>query len=268
MKNVMKCIAAVLALTLIVCAFVGCASQPNNEKPDEPASALERIKADGKLVMLTNAAFPPFEYLGGNNDVIGVDVQIAQAIADEIGVTLEVVDMDFDGIVMAIHTGKGDLGVAGMTATDERRKSVDFSVNYVSTTQVIIVRADETAITTPDDLIGKKIGVQMGTTGDLFGSDIEDAEIYRYKTGADASIELANGKLDAVILDEMPAKEIAAGNSALKVLEEPFTEEEYAIAIAKGNDDLKEVVDKVLGKLVADGTVDAWIEEHMASSEG
>ena len=215
--------------------------------------------------MLTNAAFPPFEYLGDDGAVAGVDVEIAQAIADYLGVELEIIDMDFEGIVPAVQSGKGDLGVAGMTADDERRESVDFSVNYVSTTQSIIVLDSNTAITGPDDLVGLTIGVQLGTTGDLYASDIEGATISRYKTGSDAGLALVNGQVDAVVIDQMPAQQMVEANAGLVVLDEPLTEEEYAIAIAKHKEDLKAVVDQVLSGMLADGTVDALIAEHMAT---
>ncbi len=255
-----KLIALTLVIVMALSALImgGCAKK----------SAVEKIKEAGKIVMLTNAAFPPFEYLGADNAVAGVDADIAKAIADELGVELEIVDMDFDGIVGAIQSGKGDLGVAGMTANDERRKSVDFSINYVDTAQMIIVQ-EGSAIASPDDLTGKTIGVQMGTTGDLYASDyVEGANIQRLKTGADAGAALANGQLDAVVIDAMPAQQIVAANPGLVVLEEPLTEEQYAIAIAKGNDDLKAVVDEVLQKLLDDGTIDALIEQHMSASAG
>ncbi len=282
----MKKTALMLAVLMLAAfAFAGCSSPaatdatPAPDATEAPAttdapaegdassSAVDAIKAKGELVMLTNAAFPPFEYLGADNNVVGVDVDIAQAVADELGVALKVVDMDFDGIVPAIQTGKGDLGVAGMTATEERMKTVDFSINYVDAAQVIIVRADDTSIAGAADLEGKNVGVQNGTTGDLYVTDETGANPYRYKTGADAAIELTNGKLDAVVLDEMPANEIVASNSALKVLDEPLTEEQYAIAIAKGKDDLKAVVDSVVAKLLEEGKIDEWIEAHKQASE-
>ncbi|MDD3921168.1 MAG: transporter substrate-binding domain-containing protein [Eubacteriales bacterium] len=257
MKKTVKFVALVLALALVSMLFAACGQK----------SAVEQIKKNGKITMLTNAAFAPFEYLGADNAVAGVDVEIAQAVADELGVTLEVVDMDFDGIVAAVQTGKGDLGVAGMTATEERAKSVDFSINYVDTAQMIIV-PEGSAIATVEDLTGKNIGVQMGTTGDLYASDyVEGATIQRLKTGADAGLALANGQLDAVVIDAMPAQQIVSANAGLKILDTPLTEEQYAIAIAKDSD-LKPVVDKVLEKLLADGTVDALIEKHMAASAG
>ncbi len=240
---------------------------PAEEAPAEEAAAtpnVDAIKEAGKIVMLTNAAFPPFEYLGADNTVAGVDVDIATKIAEALGVELEVVDMNFDGIIPALLSGQGDLGVAGMTATDERRESVDFSVDYVSTTQNIIVMADNTEITNPDGLVGKTIGVQIGTTGDLFVSSMEGVgEVARFTTGPDAGAALANGQIDAVVIDAMPASQIVAANDGLMVLDEPFTEEKYAIAMAKDKEDLKAVVDAVVSEMVANGEVDALIAKHM-----
>lgn len=255
MKN-SRILALILVLVLAVTVLAGCGEK----------TGVEKIKDEGKLVMLTNAAFPPFEYLGSDGSVAGVDVDIAKAIADELGVALEVVDMDFDGIVMAVQSGQGDLGVAGMTNTEERRQTVDFSINYVDTAQMIIVQ-EGSPIATPDDLTGKVIGVQLGTTGDLYASDyVEGAEISRFKTGSDAGMALANGQIDAVVIDAMPAAQIVAANAGLMLLDEPLTEEQYAIAISKDNADLKAVVDQVLQKLLDDGTVDALIEKHMAAA--
>ena len=174
--------------------------------------------------------------------------------------------MDFDGIVTSIQSGKGDFGAAGMTANDERRKSVDFSINYVDAAQLIIVMKDNAEITTPEDLAGKNVGVQSGTTGDIFVSDETDAVPFRFKNGADAAVELTNGKLDAVVIDEMPANLIVSTYEGLKIIDTPLTEEQYAIAIAKGNDDLKEVIDGVITKLLESGQIDAWIEEHKLAS--
>ena len=214
--------------------------------------------------MLTNAGFAPYEFLGPDNNIVGVDVEIANAIAAELGVELEIVDMDFDAIIFALQSGKGDLGVAGMTNTPERAETVDFSINYVDTNQMIIV-PEGSDITGPEGLAGKTIGVQMGTTGDLFVTDnIEGANVQRYKTGPDAGAELAAGKLDAVVIDAGPAAQIAGANAGLMVLETPATPEpeQYAIAIAKGEEDLKAVVDSVLEQLIADGQIQAWIDEY------
>jgi ABC-type amino acid transport substrate-binding protein len=252
-----RIIALALIIAMAVMAFTGCGQKQ---------SALERIKESGELVMLTNAAFAPFEYLGSDNEVAGVDVEIAKAIAEELGVTLKIVDMDFDGIITSIQSCKGDIGASGITANDERRKSVDFSINYVDAAQYIIVKSDNTAINGPDDLAGKNVGAQTGTTGEVFLSDETEAVVYRFKTAADAAMELSNGKLDAVVVDELPAQQIVATYSGLKIIETPLTEEQYAIAIAKGNEDLKEVVDKVISELLASGKIDQWIQEHKVAS--
>lgn len=286
MKNV-KCIVAMLMAAVMLLA-VGCASEPADtaatpvpteapaaeatEAPAEEAPAeevaatptVDAIKEAGKLVMLTNAGFAPYEFLGPDNNIVGVDVEIANAIAAELGVELEIVDMDFDAIIFALQSGKGDLGVAGMTNTPERAETVDFSINYVDTNQMIIV-PEGSDITGPEGLAGKTIGVQMGTTGDLFVTDnIEGANVQRYKTGPDAGAELAAGKLDAVVIDAGPAAQIAGANAGLMVLETPATPEpeQYAIAIAKGEEDLKAVVDSVLEQLIADGQIQAWIDEY------
>ena len=269
MKKLTKLMALIMALAMAAVLMVGCSGTPAAKDGDDSdaSGAVERIKEAGELTMLTNAAFPPFEYLGADNKPAGVDVDIAQAIADELGVKLTVIDMDFDGIVAAIQTHKGDLGVAGMTATEERRKTVDFSINYVDAAQVIIVSKNNPAVQSVEDLDGKDVGVQSGTTGDLYVTDETGANVFRYKTGADAAIELTNGKLAAVVLDEMPAKEIVAGNDSLMVLDTPLTEEQYAIAIAKDNADLKAVVDSVVSKLLEEGKIDQWIEEHKQASD-
>lgn len=286
MKNVKWIVAMLMAAVMLLA--VGCASEPADtaatpvpteapaaeateapaeEAPAEEAAAtptVDAIKEAGKLVMLTNAGFAPYEFLGPDNNIVGVDVEIANAIAAELGVELEIVDMDFDAIIFALQSGKGDLGVAGMTNTPERAETVDFSINYVDTNQMIIV-PEGSDITGPEGLAGKTIGVQMGTTGDLFVTDnIEGANVQRYKTGPDAGAELAAGKLDAVVIDAGPAAQIAGANAGLMVLETPATPEpeQYAIAIAKGEEDLKAVVDSVLEQLIADGQIQAWIDEY------
>lgn len=260
MKKAKKAVALMLAILLGVIAFAACAPAAS-ETPN-----IDKIKKAEKLVILTSSGFAPFEYLGANNEVVGVDIDIAKAVADELGVALEVVDMDFDGIISAVQSGKGDLGVAGITANDERRQSVDFSINYVDAAQVIIV-PEGSDIKSAADLAGKNIGVQMGTTGDTYVTDeVGAGQVLRYKTGPDAGVELANGKIDAVVIDEMPAKQIAEANKGLVVLEEPLTEEQYAIAIKKDAADLKAVVDKVVQKMIDDGTIAKLIEEHKAAS--
>ncbi len=296
MVKKMKTLKKVLTL-LLVCSFVfgmfSCAKKEEPEQSTAPVESTEaeapvestedapeestdtetaeddiiaKIKANGKISMLTNAAFAPYEYLDAEGNITGVDVEICQAVADELGVELEIVDMDFDGIVLAIQTGKGELGAAGMTANDERKKSVDFSVNYVDTGIYMVTKADNENILTTEDLVGKEVGTQLGTTSDIFLSDLEGVEILRYKTIAEAAVALSNGQLDALVIDEMPAKDIVNSDDTLKLIDEPLTVEQYAIAIAKENTALKEVVDKVLTKLLEEGKVAELIEKHMAAA--
>jgi len=230
---------------------------------------IDKIKADGKIIMLTNAAFPPFEYLGdelnedGTAKVVGVDADIAAEIAADLGVELEIVDMDFDGIILAVQSGKGDFGAAGMTVKPEREEMVNFSIKYVKSSQYILVKADSD-IKCAADLEGKTIGVQLGTTGDFFATDeIPGSTVMPYKDAVTASLDLANGRVDAVITDELPAKAIAASNEALKLIEEVLTEEEYAIAVAKEKTDLLEAINKTITRLQEEGKIEVFINTHM-----
>lgn len=224
---------------------------------------IDAIKAAGKIIMLTEAAFPPFEYLSDENKVVGVDVDIATEIAKDLGVELEVVDMAFDGIILAVQSGKGDFGAAGMTVKPEREEMVNFSVKYVKSAQYIIVKADSD-IKSAADLAGKTIGVQQGTTGDFYATDeVEGSTVMRFNDAITASLDLASGRLDAVITDELPAKSIVAANDALVLIEEPLTEEEYAICVAKEKADLLEAINKTITRLIEEGKIEASINAHM-----
>ena len=191
-----------------------------------------------------------------------MDVDICQAIADELGVELEVVDMDFKGIPAAIAAGKGDVAAAGMTVNEERKQTIDFTETYILASQYMLVPVGSD-IKTAADLEGKVIGVQEGTTGDFFATDEVNAKsVERYSTPIDAATALMSGKLDAVITDEMPAKAIAEQNSEeLQVIDEKLTEEEYALGIAKDSD-LLEVANEVIAKLKEEGKIDEFVLNH------
>ncbi len=223
-----------------------------NADEDEEADAPK--KTNGKLIMATNAEFPPYEYYEGE-DIVGIDAEIAQAIADEMGMELQIEDMAFDAIITAVTSGKADFGAAGMTVTEDRLKSVNFSDTYTKSAQVIIVK-ENSPISTPDDLIGKKIGVQLGTTGDLYSADIENATIERYNKGFEAVQSLLSDKIDAVIIDQEPAAVFVKQNEGLKLTDEEFTTEEYALAIAKDNEELLEKVNTALANLKDSGKLD------------
>ncbi len=215
------------------------------------------------LVMATNAEFPPYEYRDGEN-FAGIDVEIAQAIAADMGLELVIEDMQFDSIVPAVQSGKADIGVAGMTVTEDKLQNIDFSISYTTAAQVVIVTNDS-PITSPADLEGKTIGVQLGTTGDNYSSEIENAKIERYNKGFEAVQALGQKKIDAVIIDREPAKVFVSQNEGLKILDEDYTVEDYAIAIAKGNQELLEQVNNSLTKLRETGRLQEIIDKYITA---
>lgn len=216
-----------------------------------------------ELVMATNAEFPPYEYHEGDK-IVGIDVEICQAIADEMGRELVVEDMAFDSVITSVYTGKADLGAAGLTVTEDRLKNINFSTPYATAAQVIIV-LDDSEISSPDDLIGKTIGVQLGTTGDIYAEDIEDATLERYNKGFEAVQALLQGKIDAVIIDNEPAKVYVSQNEGLKIVDEAFTYEEYAIAIAKNNTELLDEVNSAIAKLKESGKLDEIVNKYISA---
>lgn len=226
--------------------------------------AKEEAKTDGKtetLVMATNAEFPPYEYWDGDK-IVGIDAEIAEAIAEELGMELKIEDMAFDSIITAVSSGKADIGVAGMTVDEDRLKNVNFTDTYAKATQVVIVTEDSD-IASPADLEGKKVGVQLGTTGDIFAEDIKDATIERYNKGFEAVQALIQNKIDAVIIDNQPAKVFVSENEGLKILDESFTDEDYAIAIAKENTELLEKVNTALANLKESGKLDEIVAKYI-----
>lgn len=232
---------------------------------EDAEDASDDSSEGGTLIMATNAEFPPYEYHDGG-EIVGIDAEIAEAIAEELGMTLQIEDMAFDSIITAVSSGKADMGLAGMTVNPDRQKNVNFSDTYAQAAQVIIVKEDS-AIAGPDDLTGKKIGVQLGTTGDIYAEDVEDAEIERYNKGMEAVQALQQDKIDAVVIDGEPAKVYVSENEGLKVLDEPLTEEEYAIAIAKENDDLLEKVNAALASLKDSGKLDEIVAKYISADE-
>lgn len=248
----MKKLVSVLLVAACSVSLVACGGKKEEEK---------KAEEDKTLVMATNAEFPPYEYYEGE-EVIGIDVDIAKAVAEELGMELKIEDMAFDSVIPAVSSGKADIALAGLTVTDERKENLNFTDTYAKATQVIIVKEDS-AIAGPDDLEGKKIGVQLGTTGDLYASDIKDAEVEQYNKGFEAVQATMQGKIDAVIIDSEPAKEFVAEAEGLKILDEAFTEEEYAIGIAKDNDELLEKVNKALKTLKESGKLDEIVAEYI-----
>lgn len=204
------------------------------------------------ITMGTNAEFMPFEYREGK-EVVGFDVDIANKIAEKLGKELKIVDMKFAGLISALESGKIDFIAAGMSKTPEREEQVNFSDSYYTASQLITVRSDNTSITSGDDLVGKKIGVQLGTTGEELAKDIEGTTVKSFDKGAMAIIDLANGNVDAVVLDSEPTKNYTRDNDDVRVLEEELTEEEYSIAISKDDPELLEVINETLKELKESG---------------
>ena len=220
--------------------------------------------------MATNAAFPPYEYYEGE-EIIGIDAEVGKAIADKLGMGFEIADMEFDAIIPAVISGKASMGMAGMTVTEERMQSVDFSDSYAKGVQVVIVKEGSEIVDVDHLFAGDDthvIGVQTGTTGDLYSTwDIEDAglgTVSRFNKGADAVLALAEGKVDCVVIDNEPAKEFVAANEGLTILDTAYAEEDYAICFAKDSE-LTAQVNGALEELIADGTVQAIIDKYISA---
>jgi polar amino acid transport system substrate-binding protein len=226
------------------------------------------------LTMATNASFPPYEYIGEGGAVVGIDAEIAAAICAKLGYELEIADMEFDSIIPAVQSGKADFAMAGMTVTEDRLQSVNFSTSYATGIQAVIVKEDS-PITKAEDLKtaggNYTIGVQLTTTGDLYATwDIEDAGlgiVARFPNGNEAVMALVSGKVDCVLIDNEPAKAYVAANPGLKVLDTEYTVEDYAAAIAKENTELLEKFNAALEELIADGTVESIIDKYIPAEE-
>lgn len=234
----------------------------DDEKGTVP-SELKTVK-EGVLTMATNAAFPPYEYYE-SNEIVGIDADIAKAVADKLGLELKIEDMEFNSIIIAVTQGKADMGLAGMTVTEERLESVDFSDSYATGIQAVIV-AEDSDIAKIDDLSGKKIGVQLATTGDIYAKeDFGEENVEAYNKGADAVMALKQGKVDAVIIDNQPAIAFVKSTEGLKILETEYAVEDYAAAIAKGNSALVEAVNGALTELKEDGTIQEIVDKYIVS---
>ncbi|MBS7402978.1 MAG: amino acid ABC transporter substrate-binding protein [Oscillospiraceae bacterium] len=280
MKKYTKILTAILAVAMLL-SLAACSSKTPSTESDVPATETPETAApeageaafttvnEGKLTMGTNAAFPPYEFYEGSN-IVGIDAEIAGAIADKLGLELVIEDMEFDAIITAVQTGKIDIGLAGMTVTDERKEAVNFTSSYATGVQVVIV-AEDSPIASVDDLFAEGashvIGVQRNTTGDLYTTwDLEDeglATIDRYSKGAEAVMALKTGKVDCVVIDNEPAKAFVAENEGLKILDTEYAVEEYAAAVSKNNEALLTAIDTALQELIADGTVAEIIAKYI-----
>lgn len=277
-----KILAAIVTCTLSVCLLAGCGGAESGDKASDAGaqSAAESTQSggdsaaddsgaaafttvnEGVLTMATNAAFPPYEYYEGD-EIVGIDAEIAKAIADKLGLELKIEDMEFNSIVIAVDGGKADMGLAGMTVTDERKETVNFTDSYATGIQAIIV-AEDSDIAGLDDLKEKKIGVQLATTGDTYATEDFGADyVEQYNKGADAVMALKQGKIDAVIIDKQPALSFIESTEGLKILDTDYVQEDYAACIAKSNEPLLEAVNGALSELKEDGTIQGILDKYI-----
>ena len=254
----------VLAGSMLLTACGGGNTQATEDTgSDTQQSETAENTEGGVLRMGTNATFPPYEYVDENNEVAGIDADIAAAIADKLGMELEITDMAFDSLIPALQSDTIDIVLAGMTVDPERAEQVNFTDSYATGVQVIIVPEDSD-IASPDDLEGKNIGVQTGTTGDLYCTDDYGQEfVKQFDNGPLAVAALLNGQVDCVVIDNEPAKNYVAANEGLKILDTAFANEDYAAALAKEDTELYEQVNTAIQELKEDGTIASIIEKYI-----
>ncbi len=218
-------------------------------------------KNDDELVMVTEAGFAPYEYYEGG-EIVGVDIDIANEIAKELGKKLVIKDIAFDSIVNEVKSGKADFAAAGISYSDERAKEVDFTVNYATSKQVVIVTEDSD-ISLPEQIKDKRIAVQLGSIADTYVTEnYKDATITRQKKYLAAIQDLKTGKVDCVVMDELPAQEILKENSGLKILDKELTQDKYGMIVKKGNTELLDSINKVLNRLISEGKISEYVIKH------
>ena len=248
------------------------AETPAEDDAQEPAEDAEASGSEasgefttvteGVLTMGTNATFPPYEFYDGDV-IVGIDAEIAQLLAEKLGLTLEIQDMDFTAIVTSVQAGKIDIGLAGMTVTEERLENVNFTDSYATGVQVIIVK-EGSEIASVDDLEGKLIGVQEGTTGHSYCSDDYGEEnVVAYANGATAVQNLVSGSVDCVVIDQQPAISFVEANEGLKILDTEYVIEDYAAAISKDNEGLMNALNAALKELIADGSIQEILDKYI-----
>lgn len=260
---------------LMTAALAGCGDKPADDDTQTPATDAGQTDtttpadtgSGDTLTMSTNATFPPYEFYEGEK-IVGIDAEIAQAIAEKLGMKLEILDMGFDPAIAAAQSGQSDIVMAGLTVTEERKENLNFTDTYATGIQVVIV-PENSEITSIDDLEGKLIGVQQGTTGDMYCSDTpenggygQDA-VQKFESGPLAVEALKNGQVDCVVIDNEPAKSYVEANEGLKILDTEFANEDYAIGIAKSNTELLDKINGALKELKDDGTVKSIIEKYI-----
>ena len=282
-------LAGMMAVSLVACGGSSTASAPAEAEAEAETPAEEEVTEEetteaeapaetteetaemttveaGVLHMATNAAFPPYEMISDNDGFEGIDVEIATEIARKLGLELVVDDMEFGSVITSVQSGKSDIAMAGLTVTEERKQNVDFTTSYATGIQVIIVPEDSDILTVDDLANDKMIGVQDGTTGYIYCSDdYGEDHITSYTNGAMAIEALKGGKVDAVVIDNEPARAFVAANDGLKILDTEYIVENYAIGVSKDNPGLCEAVNNALTELIADGTVQMIVDKYITA---
>lgn len=247
-----KIITLALAMLLCISMFCGCGKKGG------------MTVEEGKLTMATNAYFPPYEYYEGS-EIVGIDAEIAKAVADKLGLELVIEDMEFDSIITAVSSGKADMGLAGMTVTEERLKNINFTDSYAQGVQVVIVKQGS-EIQSIDDIAGHNIGVQLATTGDIYAQDDFGTDyVVEFNKGNDAIMALLSDKVDCVIIDNEPAKSFVAANEGLVILDTEYVTEDYAACISKDNEALLTAVNEALADLTANGTIQSILDKYISA---
>ena len=271
-KMIALILALVMALSLVACGN----NNTEDDTKDYASMSLEELKAElttvteGKLTMSTNATFPPYEMLADDGSFEGIDVEVAGAIAEKLGLELQIDDMGFDAALLAVQgdSPKADIVMAGVTVTEDRQLVMNFSDSYATGIQVVIVK-EGSDIKSIDDLEGKKIGTQMGTTGYIYCSDTPEKggygeeNVIAYDSGITAVQALVNGQVDCVVIDNEPAQAYVKANAGLSILDTEFTNEDYAIGMNKGNACLLAAVNAAMAELKADGTFQKIVEKYI-----
>ncbi len=245
-----KIIALILCVMTLICLFTACGAK---------GKTLDEVKSAGKLTVATSPDFAPFESLEGDK-VVGIEVDIMNIVAEKLGVDLEIVQMDFEAVLLGVQSAKYDCGMSGITATEERKENMLFTTPYYKAAQVIVVK-EGSLIEGKTDLDGKKVSVQTGTTADE-GCTEAGYDVQAFAANADAKAALTTGKVDAWVVDNLTAMQMVEESDGLVILEEKMTEEPYAFAFAFGSEDLVAEIDKILADLIADGTIEEIFAEY------
>jgi len=257
-----KLLGLLIFLVIMASVLAGCGTKDDTDAEENKDTTENTAATESKLIVGTEAGFAPYEYMKGN-DVVGIDMDIAKAIADSMGKELEIKNMEFDGALLAVQNGTIDFVAAGVSVDEKRQKVMDFSIDYVNSTEVVVVNKENPMVASVEDLAGKIVGVQQGNIADFYVEEnIETKEIKRYTKFAQAAEDLKNGKIDCIVMDQFPAEDMVAANPKLIILDSTLFEDKYAIAVKKGNTELLDQINTVIQQLKDDGKIEEFTTNH------